>query len=205
MIKFKKKQKAKKIFNVEAYGKLPIYNDYIDTVFEQESVLWSRYLQNTFDNRQRLPDGLWPFIYLSSIKSNAVVGIIEQSSDGSRQFPFCVFTVQKNFHVKEGIGIIEIWKELECIRTQIKKINDINNFYEIVQGKTFHIDLEQTEPIEYIASCVSKLKDERDIILLFSDLNATKCILESNDSFFNFIIHDNDKSEYETNEEIHNK
>jgi hypothetical protein len=130
-------------FTVETYGKLPFYKDYIAIVTSKSAMQWKAFLLDSFGQEgMKIPAGNWPFIYQNSPKSELIVGLIEDSSDGIRQFPFSFFVV-----CASGKGNIPfcsetvcgIWQQLLHIRGALGQVNDIAGCYGVIRGKNIQV------------------------------------------------------------------
>ncbi len=125
-----------KTYRVQVYGKLPVYKDYINVVTRAESMTWRNWMLNTFDSENaKIPDGLWGFIFQGTGRSAPVAGLIEQSSDGIREFPFSLFSVMEKVSLADKTlwhQIVEIIKQLTLLRAELKKAKQIETFYDII-------------------------------------------------------------------------
>lgn len=131
------------IFRLDAYGKLPFYNDYIAIITSPSALQWQSWLLDNFGRvEMRIPPGRWPFIFQMSQKSEPVAGIIEDSSDGIREFPFSLFTAcgkaVQNFHIQRDM-LIGLWQRIHGYREELVLVENINDCYGVVRGKTFQI------------------------------------------------------------------
>ena len=131
--------KRNKKFHLETYGKLPFYNDYISIITSSEATAWKNWLLNTFGTDGRnIPKGNWPFIFQFSKSSNLIVGLIEESSDGIRNFPFSLFSVYKAVRSSKPYNcesFIDLWKTLIEIRNHLASVPSIEDCYNLLRGK----------------------------------------------------------------------
>lgn len=132
-------------FIVETYGKLPFYKDYIAVVTSGPALQWKSFLLDNFgQDGMKIPQGRWPFIFQAAPRADLVVGFIEASSDGIREFPFSIFTV-----CKSGRGEIPycqetvsgIWQKLYAIRKRLASVQDIGECYGIIRGRTILVEV----------------------------------------------------------------
>ena len=130
---FTKKRKG----TVECFGKLPFYRDFISVATTNEAVQWKNWLLNFAGKKYPpLPKGLWPFIFRSSSKSDVLVGFIEDSSDGIREFPFSIFcSVSKGKSVFNQGTLDTIWKKLIELQQNIETVSTIDDLYKMLRGK----------------------------------------------------------------------
>ena len=130
---FTKKRKG----TVECFGKLPFYRDFISVATTNEAVQWKNWLLNFAGKKYPpLPKGLWPFIFRSSSNSDVLVGLIEDSSDGIREFPFSIFcSVSKSKNVFNQGTLDNIWAKLIELQNSIETVPTIDNLYTMLRGK----------------------------------------------------------------------
>ena len=85
------------------------------------------------------PEGKWHFIYQHRKNADPVVGVIQASSDGLRQFPFSLFTVCSRGSGKGGLCsqsmAVSIWQQLEDMYQPLIGVGDIQAFYAQLYGK----------------------------------------------------------------------
>lgn len=125
---------------VEAYGKLPFYKDYINVVTSFEASAWQEWLLNVFGQKKVfIPSGIWHFLFSTRKDVNLVTGIITQSSDGRRNFPFSLFVSLGNSRIKNDLK----WAELFAIKDNLVEvynmfdtISDIHTCYNTIAGMT---------------------------------------------------------------------
>lgn len=126
-------------YPVETYGKLPCYKDYISVVITEGAVQWRTWLLDSFQGKIMPPAGTWHFIYQHRKDADPVVGVIQASSDGLRQFPFSLFTVCNRGSGKGGLCsrpiAVSIWQQLEDMYPPLLGVGDIQAFYALVYGK----------------------------------------------------------------------
>lgn len=118
---------------VETYGKLPCYQDYISVVLTPEANQWRSWLLTAFAGEMMPPLGLWPFIYQPRKNGRAIIGFIQASSDGRRQFPFSLFAVVPwNLGKDEHNGwatACSVWGQLQPLHTQAVQSDDVRHLY----------------------------------------------------------------------------
>ncbi len=118
---------------VETYGKLPCYQDYISVILSPEANQWRSWLLTTFAGETMPPLGLWPFIYHSRKNARAVIGFIQASSDGRRQFPFSLFAVVPwNLSKDEQLGwatACSVWAQLQPLHNQVVVCDEVRHLY----------------------------------------------------------------------------
>ena len=131
--------KKNKTFSVQMFGKLPLYKDFISMLSEKESMIWRELLLKKFKNNLNFSQKYTPFIFKPAQKK-LIVGIIENSSDGIREFPFSLFVLLSNDYL-----FIPVWDALKRIRVELETINDIDELYHVLQGKTLQLESEKNE------------------------------------------------------------
>ena len=118
---------------VETYGKLPCYQDYISVVLTPEANQWRSWLLTAFAGETMPPVGLWPFIYQPRKNGRAVIGFIQASSDGRRQFPFSLFAVVGwNLGKDEQLGwatACSVWAQLQPLHSQVVQCQDVRELF----------------------------------------------------------------------------
>jgi len=133
---------------VQAFGKLPIYADYISHVFDNEAAQWKQYLMEVFQKQFRIDEGLHPFIY--NLQKNKIVGTIEPSNDGIREFPFSLFIVKSVSKDMDGLDYyIHIWHYLMAIRWKLTIIDDIHSCYSFLETCSIDISQQKQLPDEF--------------------------------------------------------
>jgi len=149
---------SKKIFkknneqlHLQAFGKLPFYKDFISIVSDRESIVFREFLLNEFKVPLKPIENSTPFIFNATPKK-LLVGMIENSTDGLREFPFSLM-VSLN---KNNCQLLKVWEELTFIRNELKKINDINECYQLLKGKTIQIDTEKEVVNQLIPDILDK-------------------------------------------------
>ncbi len=144
MISMRKWFKKPKVYDVQVYGKLPFYKDYITVVNLNESVEWRDWMLNVFNDKDAIiPEGLWGFLFQHTGNSAPVAGIIEQSSDGIREFPFSLFAVLEKMRLKDKdiwISINHIIENMNNVRSSLKNVNKIEVCYQKLAGQCVTID-----------------------------------------------------------------
>jgi TagF N-terminal domain, Type VI secretion system-associated len=144
---------------VETYGKLPCYKDYISVVITDGAAQWRAWLLESFQGTFMPPEGVWHFIYQHRKNSDVVVGIIQASSDGLRQFPFSLFTVCSRGSGKGGLCsrpiAVSIWQQLEGMTRQLLGAGDVQAFYAGLYGKRISpiTGKDHTDAEEFDFSC----------------------------------------------------
>lgn len=132
-----------KSYRVQAYGKLPIYKDYINWVTRSESIAWRNWMLDTFNaDNVKIPKGLWGFIFQGTGKSALVAGLIEQSSDGIREFPISIFTVMDAISLTDRTvwhQTVEIINQLTFLRASLKEATHIDACYDMITTKMLHV------------------------------------------------------------------
>ena len=130
---------GKRDCSVETYGKLPCYKDYISVITTTGAAQWRAWLLESFQGKIMPPDGVWPFIYQYRKNADLVIGLIQASSDGLREFPFTLFVVCSRGSKRGGLCsrpmAVSIWEELESLRQQLIEAKDIQDFYARLYGK----------------------------------------------------------------------
>ena len=130
----------KKEYTIEAYGKLPFYKDYINLITSLEATAWQEWLLKVFGQKKIfIPTGIWHFLFSTRKETSLVTGIITQSSDGRRNFPFSLFVNLGNNKIKNDFK----WAELFVIKDRLVEIyntlntvSDINECYNTLSGMT---------------------------------------------------------------------
>jgi hypothetical protein len=132
--------------SIETYGKLPFYKDYIAIITSKSAIQWKAFLLNYFGHDNMvIPSGHWPFVYHESPKSDLIVGLIESSSDGIRQFPFSLFTACKIAKGESPYNletIDNIWKKLLQLREELETAENISECYSIIRGKSITVKID---------------------------------------------------------------
>ena len=124
----------KKRLNVQGFGKLPFYKDYISVVSAPEALKWREWLLGTFGRKKRrVPNGQWPFIFKSSPGDGLIVGVIGPGTDGVREFPFSIFLVFEDGGGRvTGRGrnrwsaMTDIWNDLKNMLNKLTVLKDID-------------------------------------------------------------------------------
>jgi hypothetical protein len=137
---------------VESYGKLPCYKDYISVIATAGAAQWRSWLLENFQGENMPPDGVWPFIYQFRKNADPVVGLIQASSDGLREFPFTLFVVCGKGSGRGGLCsrpmALSIWRDLEILRQQLIEARDIQEFYARFTGKRVSLAVKQSKSVE---------------------------------------------------------
>jgi hypothetical protein len=129
---------------VETFGKLPCYQDYISLVTTKASVHWRDWLLAQFRGDTVPPEGLWPFVFQHQKNGMLVVGLIQASSDGLREFPFSLFVACDTKMVSSPAGLTAIWGELKALHWQLLAAPDIQGVYGCCAGRKVSLDPEQS-------------------------------------------------------------
>jgi len=133
-------------YTVQAFGKLPLYSDYISVLINETANTWRTWLLNNFGRRgMSIPGGRWPIAFCPSPRSPLVVGLIEESSDGLREFPFSIFVVfpwdeQESWFRWDTL--VKIWDRLDTLRSEVDKIETIDECYHLLRNRVLELDLE---------------------------------------------------------------
>lgn len=147
-------------YPVETFGKLPCYKDYISVVITEGAVQWRTWLIDSFQGKIMPPEGKWHFIYQHRKDADPVVGVIQASSDGLRQFPFSLFTVCNRGRGKGGLCsrpmAVSIWQQLEDMYQPLIGVGDIQAFYTQLYGKKV------SPPMEKDGNSANELEFSRD-------------------------------------------
>lgn len=135
---------------MEAFGKLPFYQDYITLASSPEAMTWKTWLlQFAGREKHRVPSGKWPFLFQNAQKSKFLIGIIEDSTDGIREFPFSLFCVlpQKGIH-----SAPDIWQALTAIRSNLDDLVTIDTFYQRLRGKQIPLSVKDKTQRKFIVA-----------------------------------------------------
>ncbi len=161
-----------------AYGKLPIYKDYI--LWECNaggSAEFKRWLDDAFGMSWEEFEGKGvtlrgparAMLLLPGGKHAAAMSIWPSTDEGGlRKFPFCVFSIfSRGDIVGRGVrGAIEslqpVWRSLECQYKAMKECRSIDELYSYLQRATPLLDDE-----------VAPSDSELDLATWFADLDAT--------------------------------
>jgi len=119
--------------HLQAYGKLPFYRDYVSIIFFREAIVWRNWMLDHLDQNKMISKEPKPFVFVHSIKSKIIAGIIKQSSDGKRQFPFSVFIVCKPKKL-ELFGLNQILSQLDIRFNSLMSIRNINNCIKFIKN-----------------------------------------------------------------------
>jgi hypothetical protein len=134
---------SEKKYTLQAYGKLPLYSDYISVLADDTGNKWRVWLLKTFGrDGMRLPAGRWPYAFCPSPGASIVVGLIEDSSDGIREFPFSLFAVyppdrQNGWYNWDRL--IMIWDQLDRLRSQLTEVESIDACYHLLQARSIEL------------------------------------------------------------------
>ena len=132
---------AKKI-DIQTYGKLPFYKDYINLVTTSQGINWRNWILGLFgQNNMNIPVGIWPFIFQGGYGNDIIVGLIEPSSDSLRTFPFSVFVELKLSWVKKDRSIFsQVIKQLKFINSDLNRVTTIDECYGVLGGHAVKIE-----------------------------------------------------------------
>ncbi|KPA19404.1 Type VI secretion system-associated [Candidatus Magnetomorum sp. HK-1] len=160
---------------IQSFGKLPFYADYISHVFDDEAAQWKKYLMERFQSQLSIDAGLHPFIYNSQNSNLKIVGTIEPSHDGIREFPFSLFVAKPVIKNQDELkNCIHIWHVLMTIRWQLTKINDIESCYAYLETCSIDISREELLPDDLSIKLNAFLIDaEKQILTIGNDIDFT--------------------------------
>jgi hypothetical protein len=114
-------------YTVEVFGKIPFYRDYLSTVQSKEGRQWKDWILSNYGRRIQVPKKKSRFLFHYKKTGRVVVGIISDSSDGTREFPFSVFVILKRKNVQRQC--MQLWEQLDVIYQVAIKSKEINSFY----------------------------------------------------------------------------
>ncbi len=140
--------RGKSDLTVEAFGKLPFYQDYISLATSPEAMEWKTWLlQFAGKHQHQIPSGRWPFLFQNTKKSKFLIGLIEDSTDGIREFPFSLFcaVTQKRMNSVPGT-----WQALTTIRSNLDDLATIDTFYQRLRGKQIPLSVINKSPANII-------------------------------------------------------
>ena len=125
-----------------SFGKLPIYQDYINFVPDPASNAWKSWLLSSFGHDDLdIPPGVWPFCYRPVGMTDFLIGVVEPSSDGIREFPFSLFVVwDGKKSLGDWAGLHALWESLISLRGELVVHHDIEPFYQDIGGKTLVLE-----------------------------------------------------------------
>jgi hypothetical protein len=121
-------------YTVEVFGKIPFYRDYLSTVQSKEGRQWKEWILSNYGRRIQVPKKKSRFLFHYKKTARVVVGIISDSSDGKREFPFSVFVILKRKNVQRQC--IQIWEQLDVIYQVAINCKEINSFYNDLIAKS---------------------------------------------------------------------
>jgi hypothetical protein len=123
-------------FTLQAFGKLPLYMDYITVVRTPEARQWQNYLlQIAGAGGAKIPEGRWRFLYRAEETAPLVAGVIEQSSDGKREFPFSLFLVLKSLPDSLFESVLyhsPFWEHMEERARALCQARSIEDWYTVL-------------------------------------------------------------------------
>jgi len=128
---------------IQVFGKLPIYNDYISFFTQRNALSWQNFLVSKNSKQSKLFNERSFFIFQFSKNKSIFVGVIDNSSDGTRQFPFSVFVDCRQSWLKNYLidsKLLFIFKELDSIFLNVKKIENIDQCYQFLQQKVITVE-----------------------------------------------------------------
>lgn len=127
--------KIKNIFSgerawpVECFGKLPCYQDYISLVITKGASPWRDWLLTNFRHTILIPAGVWRFVFEPQKNGEPVVGLIQASSDGRREFPFSLFVVGNRKLSGSLTALDAVWEELAALHWQLVASSHVQGIY----------------------------------------------------------------------------
>ena len=141
--------RVRKKYPLQAFGKLPLYSDYLSVLIHGESNRWRRWLLDHFSgDGMRIPQGQWPFVFYPFPGSNLVVGLVEDSSDGIREFPFSLFVICPP-HGQEGWfpweSLVQTWNALSAFRSRLDHTGDVDACYRILRSESLRIQVKKND------------------------------------------------------------
>jgi hypothetical protein len=135
--------RSKKKYTLQAYGKLPLYSDYISVLADETGNKWRAWLLKAFGrDGMRIPAGRWPYAFCPSPGASIVVGLIEDSSDGIREFPFSMFAVyppDRHGGWYNWDRLIVIWDQLDRLRSQLATVESVDACYHLLQARSIEL------------------------------------------------------------------
>ncbi|MBF0232048.1 MAG: hypothetical protein HQK65_03305 [Desulfamplus sp.] len=186
-----------KNIEVQTYGKLPFYEDYISIVTTKQGIKWRDWILNIFgQNGMDIPVGVWPFIFKDTYQSNIIVGLIEPSSDALRSFPFSIFVEFKLLKPKYNWNFFsQAIEKLRFINSDLNMVRNINDCYDILGGKTIKTgDLSSTnqhhenEDITFIEPFLLDSKNMHPLFFVVLDYNQSVHLISDNSTPPNDLI-----------------
>ncbi len=140
---------SSKKLSVQAFGKLPFYKDYISLVSIPEAIQWRAWMLDIFgQDAGPVPEGRWPFVFQHRPRSNMVVGVIEDSSDGLREFPFSLFVILKGRRLTDARlrpKMADIWRAIGELRRDLGRADTIDMAYSILRRGAVEISAKGDE------------------------------------------------------------
>jgi len=125
---------------VECFGKLPCYQDYVSLVTSRGATRWRDWLLSTYRGETLPPEGVWRFVFESQQHGEPVVGLIQASSDGRREFPFSLFVVGDPRLLRSPAALTAVWEELAALHWQLIAVPDIQGIYTCCAGRKVSLD-----------------------------------------------------------------
>lgn len=139
---------------VQAFGKLPFYKDYLRWISSPASEDWRSWLVANYPEKVQLSEGMRPFIFFPANEARIVVGQMEPSNDGIRDFPFSLFIVLERGIQKSKLfdKIIPcIWNSIGKSRNEIINCKDVEQFNHLIRKKIVTVkrdDLKEKNPFQ---------------------------------------------------------
>jgi hypothetical protein len=121
-------------YTVEVFGKIPFYRDYLSTVQSKEGRQWKDWILSNYGRRIQVPKKQSRFLFHYKKTGRVVVGIISDSSDGTREFPFSVFVILNRKNVQRQC--IQIWEQLDVIYQVAINSKNSDSFYKDLMAKS---------------------------------------------------------------------
>lgn len=129
---------------VECFGKLPCYQDYISLVTTRGATVWRDWLLATFRGDNLPPDGVWRFLFAARNKGEPVVGLIQASSDGRREFPFSLFVVGDRRLNASAEALQVVWEDLASLHWQLVASPSVQGVYSCCAGRKVTLEAGMT-------------------------------------------------------------
>lgn len=120
---------------VECFGKLPCYQDYISLVITKGASPWRDWLLAYFHETLIIPEGVWRFVFEPHKNCDPVVGLIQASSDGRREFPFSLFVVGDRKLTGSLAALHAVWEELAALHWQLVAAPNVQGIYNGCAGR----------------------------------------------------------------------
>ena len=162
-----------KKMTLQTFGKLPLYSDYLSFLTHKASNAWRQWLLEYFSrDGMRIPQGHWPFVFYPREGDELVVGLMEDSSDGIREFPFSLFVIcpsqgQTGWFSWKMLN--QVWGELSRIRDRLAQLGDVDACYGVLRAETLGIPRNGLRESGYLR--LDHIQN-RPLLLGAPDLNA---------------------------------